>query len=947
VVHDPGRFIMQLGILVSDIATEFNWVLVFIALVPLLFFFKMQKRERSWITGLVAIYLCIGVLLMVLMNTSPDRQSAELNKVFFITSHGIIVIMAGYGMALIASFMATHYQGFRRWGLLGGAIAALLGLYCLWDATGKHYFGLAGQVSLFELPHWIRQAFAKDQGGLYQGGLPIYANLILVAIPFIFLFALFIYRNRGPVLITLALFATMPLYSGLCHWAHSEQRNHWYGYWFGHDMFSPPFATPDGKLSYDAKLREQLMKGRDGNLIYPEMTKDTILFGGTDPGRFCPTYMIFCESFIPHDCQPAQDQNFDRRDVYLITQNALADGTYLDYLRAQYFRSQQIDPPFFSELARLLLKDQPYQTNVLARIVSPLDWIFTARGARIEKRWRVSSSWFTGGDFTNLPALEAKLHSSQDPLSRWLFPKLSKPTRDLITGKSDETQLRAALVGDLNRLLEAGPIYDPSRFTQLKLSDYLQQFVAQNPQGNARIRLNRLLLEAAYPDEIAKSLGGVYPDREIYIPSLEDSQQCFSDYMQDVQHRTQLGQLMPGETVNADPASGKLQVSGQVAVMMINGLLCKVIFDHNPNNDFFIEESFPLQWMYPYETPFGIIMKINRNPLPELPDNIFKRDHAFWSTYSDRLIGNWITYDTSVKEIVDFIEKVYLRHDYRGFKGDLKFVRDDQAQKSFSKLRSSIAGVYAWRLGSQCPDEYRQKTAAGTEALKRETDFAFKQAFAYCPYSPEAVFRYINFLLQYNRLDDALLVAQICLQLDPYNDQVKNLVKQLGDFKGQSATRSKVETQLQQMENEAHTNPGNLQNLLTLASLYLQMQQTNRTLELFDRVLGDPHLSSNEAGFIAQTYAKMGNLPKLEEALEKITALVPDQPEPWYDSAALNAVLGKPDQAMQNLRQALDLSARRLKSNPTARDLLNEARKDPRFNPLRNLPEFQKMVPPN
>ena len=44
------------------------------------------------------------------------------------------------------------------------------------------------------------------------------------------------------------------------------------------------------------------------------------------------------------------DQNYDRRDVYLITQNALADGTYLDYLRAQYFRSQQHDPPFFSRL---------------------------------------------------------------------------------------------------------------------------------------------------------------------------------------------------------------------------------------------------------------------------------------------------------------------------------------------------------------------------------------------------------------------------------------------------------------------------------------------------------------------------------------------------------------------------------------------------------------------
>jgi hypothetical protein len=41
------------------------------------------------------------------------------------------------------------------------------------------------------------------------------------------------------------------------------------------------------------------------------------------------------------------------------------------------------------------------------------------------------------------------------------------------------------------------------------------------------------------------------------------------------------------------------------------------------------------------------------------------------------------------------------------------------------------------------------------------------------------------------------------------------------------------------------------------------------------------------------------------------------------------------------------LSAQRLKSNPNARDLLAESRIDARFNQLRNLPEFQKMVPPN
>jgi len=74
--------------------------------------------------------------------------------------------------------------------------------------------------------------------------------------------------------------------------------------------------------------------------------------------------------------------------------------------------------------------------------------------------------------------------------------------------------------------------------------------------------------------------------------------------------------------------------------------------------------------------------------------------------------------------------------------------------------RSSIAGVYAWRLGRDCPPEYRPKNDAETEALKKEADFAFKQAFAFCPYSPEAVYRYVNFLLNYNRLDDALIVAK-------------------------------------------------------------------------------------------------------------------------------------------------------------------------------------------
>jgi thioredoxin-like negative regulator of GroEL len=807
IAHDPVRFIGQLWQQVTWLAESYSWVAIFIALLPFLFLFKMKSRERAWIIGLASIYLCVGVLLTIIMNTPPDRAGDE-NRAFFTASHAVVAIMIGYGLALMAAYMATHYQNFRRWGLLGGGIAAVLAVYCLVSAAGQLYFGPAGEIKFSELPHWVVQAFAKD-----QYGLPVFANLILLAVPIIFVITLLVYRQRGPVLILLCLLTAFPAWSGLSHWYKSEQRNHWFGYWFGHDMFTPPFKT------------------------YPEMSRDTILFGGTDPGRFCPTYMIFCESFIPHRCQPAEDQNFDRRDVYLITQNALADGTYLDYLRAQYNRSQQKDPPFFSEFLKYVLGIPLGPNSAFVNAISEaayhvLDVPFTKLGAKIEARRRAE---------------------------------------------------------------------------------------------------------------------GVYPPNEIYIPSPEDSQNCFQQYTEDVARRQQLNQLKPGEDVHVDP-SGRVQVSGQVAVMMINGLLCKVIFDHNPTNEFYVEESFPLDWMYPYETPSGIIMKINRDPVISYSPDVYKKDHEFWSKYSDRLVGNWITYDTTVKEIGDFAQRVYLGNNYAGYKGDRKFVRDDDAQKAFSKLRSSIAGMYAWRLGQTCPAEYRPKTEADMKLLVQETDFAFKQAFAFCPYSPEAVFRYVNFLLTFNRLDDAEIVAATCLKLDPFNDQVKGLVGQLQEFKKQSGVR----TQLQQMQSEAAANPTDFKNILALGSLYAQMQDTNRAFELFraasvfvDQELTNANARPDNLTAMAQICVALGNVPKLESTLARIIVLQPDQPEPRFDLAALEAITGKTNEALKNLGVCLDLSAKRRLTNPAARDLVAEARNDARFNTLRNEPEFQKLVPAN
>lgn len=843
---DVGKLFSQLRMYGEGAVEEFNFVYLVIGLVPFLLFRRMQKREQAWMVGLSAIYLCLAVLLLILLNPTTDKQSRDLTKVFFTASYVMISIWIGYGLTLSAAFLLLHYERIRPYAL-----------YALAGASGIAIYSMASTLASIAYP------------------LIVYTSVFGVILAIAALALIYVNRQRAPMAILLGLFALMPTYTIMAHWADNEQRGHLFGFWFGHDMFTPPFD------------------------IYPEMTRNAILFGGTDPGRFCPTYMIFCESFIP----PAKrrDPNFDRRDVYIITQNALADHTYLNYIRAHYNRSTQIDPPFFQELFRTQRSIEDGTTNFLARLVAPLDHFFLGLGARIEARRRAE---------------------------------------------------------------------------------------------------------------------GVYPPDEIHTPTPEDSKKCFDNYIMDAQRRLAANQLKAGENVAI--SEGKVQVSGQVAVMQINGLLTKVIFDKNPTNEFFVEESFPLDWMYPYLSPFGIIMKINRQPLEEITQEMVDKDHQFWSKYSERLIGNWITYDTTVKEICDFAEKTYLRRDLRNFKGDPKFVRDNDAQKAFSKLRSAIAGVYDWRLRDSMPG------SPAYQRMLKEADFAFRQAFAFCPFSPEALFRYINLLAATQRWDDALLIAETCLKFDPENQGVQDVFRQLSQIKQSQISQSAVPQQPVPVERQGVTNTTNPQDIFNMVATHLANGQTNRAMIILDQLIAqlEPtyqanpsnaqvafHLASayaqrqkpnlanevlekitkylearhaeqptnpsaalelsfayiqrlkfNEASqvldrllaaqpsdpslllSIATAWAQLGNAPKLEQTLTRLVAVVPDNPEAHYDLAAIQAVQNKPKEALATLQRALQLSKQRLAQQPGSKDLIAIATQDGRFLGLRDTPEFKKMI---
>ena len=335
----------------------------------------------------------------------------------------------------------------------------------------------------------------------------------------------------------------------------------------------------------------------------------------------------------------------------------------------------------------------------------------------------------------------------------------------------------------------------------------------------------------------------------------------------DAARRLELKQLEPGEDVRY--VGDKVQISGQVAVMTINGLLTKVIFDHNPKNEFYVEESFPLKWMYPHLTPFGIIMKINRQPLPRTD----RGDRAAKTTSSGRSIPSGSsatgspttpasrTSPPSSKRCISAAISAASR-------ATGKFVRDDQAQKAFSKLRSSIAGVYAWRVN----DPENQDPVVQQRMIK-EADFAFRQAFAFCPYSPEAVFRYVNLLLSLQRVDDALLIVTTCQKLDPYNRQVSEVVKNLQDIKKRQAEANPQATNLAA---DGADRPGQSRRTSRPPSIspcaYLQAQQTSQALQVLDRVLNHPQAEANAFRALLQAYASIANLDGLQRTVAKLEA---------------------------------------------------------------------------
>jgi len=115
---------------------------------------------------------------------------------------------------------------------------------------------------------------------------------------------------------------------------------------------------------------------------------------------------------------------------------------------------------------------------------------------------------FSAGDVLDLQSFASKLNQPAEALSAYLQTNLSAATEAALANYkgagSDPAPLLTNLVQSLNSLVSGQSIYAPQRFAGMSLHPETQKLLALNPSGPELLRLNRLLLDDAYPKEISR-----------------------------------------------------------------------------------------------------------------------------------------------------------------------------------------------------------------------------------------------------------------------------------------------------------------------------------------------------------------------------------------------------------------------------------------------------------
>jgi len=297
---------------------------------------------------------------------------------------------------------------------------------------------------------------------------------------------------------------------------------------------------------------------------------------------------------------------------------------------------------------------------------------------------------------------------------------------------------------------------------------------------------------------------------EIWMPSKTESQIAFQRYVQEVK----AGIRPRNAEIKLD--GDRVQIQGAFGVMEINGIVAQMIFERNNyRTAFYVEESYVIRWMYDYMEPHGLILKVNKEKGAVKPETV-TADMDFWDWYTRRLTGN------------------------------PKYKRDVFAKKSFSKLRTAIAGYYENRNMFDVAER------------------AFHEARILYPLSPEASFRLAkDVLMTIGEFDYARQVVSDFGERDPGCDKTAMFIDDLDRYK-------KMRDRITEIEKR----PVDLQLALELSDLYLAVGMTNKLVALASQTLQRNDLPAPFYFQLAQRMIQVRSMSLAEKALEMCTSMM-------------------------------------------------------------------------
>jgi uncharacterized protein (TIGR03663 family) len=154
----------------------------------------------------------------------------------------------------------------------------------------------------------------------------------------------------------------------------------------------------------------------------------------------------------------------------------------------------------------------------------PLPWYLRRYGAAGYWENVPGYSKFAAGEIQDADGFVGKLRAQSDPVSRFLIDSGVTNGMDAAhPANGDPGRLESLLVTNLNQIIAGPSIYDSNRFQGIPLRSETRELLRQNPGGQDLIRLNRRLLEDAYPAELGTNnfSAGPYPPVTIVSARLE------------------------------------------------------------------------------------------------------------------------------------------------------------------------------------------------------------------------------------------------------------------------------------------------------------------------------------------------------------------------------------------------------------------------------------------